>query len=283
MRDKLFSRDEILRQEIDTLKRRLRAKLGGYVVAIREAVAGNLFYRGVHCDVLPLTISRISFPPSAMVTKLGRLNRVGTSMFYCTLGEPPVFYELRAKPGDRVALSEWELTEPLWMHSLGFHDDALRQIGTPIAGRRARMTNPIPNESRFNHALRRKLSLAMAAEVSETDLRYYKLTIAINELLFDSATSIPITGGGPRHDRAAGTVYPSLQMRGRADNVALLPEFVKSSLRIKSVKYVLVESVDEAQAQYSVRTLRNASTFDGDTIVWGEQLPDEDTRRHSVT
>ena len=30
-------------------------------------------------------------------------------MFYCTLGVPPVLYELRAKVGDRIAVSEWEL------------------------------------------------------------------------------------------------------------------------------------------------------------------------------
>ena len=166
-------------------------------------------------------------------------------MFYCTLGVPPVLYELRAKVGDRIAVSEWELKEPLWFHSLGYHDDALTRIGAPTIVHRPELMNPIPNESSFNHNLRRRFALAMAESVSEANEYRYKLTIAINELLFDRAEPLPILPGGPEYDRAAGTAYPSLQMRGRADNVALLPEFVESSLRIKSATYLEVVAVDE--------------------------------------
>ena len=49
-------------------------------------------------------------------------------MFYCTLGEPPVLYEMRAKRDDLIALSECELIEPLWVHNLGYHDDALDNL-----------------------------------------------------------------------------------------------------------------------------------------------------------
>jgi hypothetical protein len=47
MKHKFFFRDEIIRQDIDTLKRRLRANIGGYTVAIRDLPAGTLLYRGV--------------------------------------------------------------------------------------------------------------------------------------------------------------------------------------------------------------------------------------------
>ena len=39
-------------------------------------------------------------------------------MFYCCVGAFPVFFEIHAKEGDLVALSEWSFTEPLWMHNL---------------------------------------------------------------------------------------------------------------------------------------------------------------------
>ena len=121
--------------------------------------------------------------------------------------------------------------------------------------------------------------MAMAESVSEANEYRYKLTIAINELLFDRAEPLPILPGGPEYDRAAGTAYPSLQMRGRADNVALLPEFVESSLRIKSATYLEVVAVDEKLMIYEARTLRSATAFDGDTIIWNENHPDEGTHR----
>jgi hypothetical protein len=40
-------------------------------------------------------------------------------MFYSWFGSFPVLFEIGAKKGDFVALSEWAVTEPLWMHSLG--------------------------------------------------------------------------------------------------------------------------------------------------------------------
>lgn len=81
---KLFTRDELQRKDIDTLKRHLRWKLGGYGVAINSITTDNALFRGVKCDERPTTVSRISYPPPHCVTKNGRLNRVGTSVFYCS-------------------------------------------------------------------------------------------------------------------------------------------------------------------------------------------------------
>ena len=70
----------------------------------------------------------------------------------------------------------------------------------------------------------------------------------INELLFDKAELLPLRPGGPKSGRVAGTAYPALQMKGVADNVALWPDFVDSSLKITSVRYVLVERAEEGQS-----------------------------------
>ena len=42
--NKLFWRDQILRRDIDTLKRQLREKLGGYSVAINYPTRDNLLF-----------------------------------------------------------------------------------------------------------------------------------------------------------------------------------------------------------------------------------------------
>ncbi len=74
---KLFWRDQVRRRDIDTLKRQLRDKLGGYTVAIKFITTDNPLYRGVAWDERPKTIEQLSYPPAERIKKLGRLNRIG--------------------------------------------------------------------------------------------------------------------------------------------------------------------------------------------------------------
>jgi hypothetical protein len=141
MRIQLLTDDQIRKSDVDTLKRFVRYRLGGYAVAINDVPAGHPLFRGVHCPERPTTIDRISYPPPERVITCGRANRSGRPMFYCSVGAPAVFYELRAKAGDRIALSAWELVEPLWMHHLGYHEDALQRMGVREIGLRHRLTN----------------------------------------------------------------------------------------------------------------------------------------------
>jgi hypothetical protein len=226
---KLVSDSQIRDKDIDTLKRFIRYKLGGYRVAINEIPAGHQFFRGVLCEDRPSTIDRISYPPVERVTRLGRVNRPGTPMFYCSVAAAPVFYELRAKKGDLVALSRWEVVEPLWMHHLGYHQDALRRMGVADLTMRSRLTNPIPNETKENARLRRQLSLAFTEDIPDGKEYRYKQSIAINELLFDGASPLPAPPDGPQSRRVASTAYPAMQMKGAADNAAIWPEFVDTS------------------------------------------------------
>lgn len=280
---KLLTDSQIRDRDLDTLKRFIRYKIGGYVVAINNVPAGHPLYRGVRCPERPCTIERISYPPVDRVTTFGRVNRPGNPMFYCSVAAPSVFYELRAKRDDLIALSAWELIEPLWMHHLGYHQDALRRMGVQDVTLRRRLTHPIPNEPKENAKLRRQLSLAFTEDVPLGAEHRYKQSIAINELLFDGASSLPIYPHGPQSDRAAGTVYPAMQMKGAADNLAIWPSFVDSSLRLKSIRYVRIKVADEAKLSYTLLTLAISHEFHGNEIVWEDGLPAESARRSHIT
>lgn len=204
-------------------------------------------------------------------------------MFYCCLGAFPVFLELHAKQGDLIALSEWVSSESLWMHHLGYHTDALTFMGAPIPPARHPLVHPIPYETPHNNQLRRRMSLAFTKEVPDDAKYRYKESIAINELLFDRAEPIPYQGvGAPTSDRAAGTVYPTVQMRGLADNVAIWPEFVDRYLKPVSVRYVRVEAAHEERMAYRFLTIGCASGFQDRSIMWKNELPPEDERITSV-
>lgn len=276
----MFSGEQLKKTDIETLKRWVRNRLGGYQVMIADIKTNNLLFRGVPWPERPTKVSQLSYPPPEK-TPLGRANRPGQPMFYCSVAPTAPFPELRAKPGELIALSEWKIKEGLWMHNLGYHQVALQKLGTRNLTVRQRLSFPIAGETKQNAKMRADLSLAFTKDVCEGQEYYYKLSVVINELLYEKAGPIPKFPGGPKADCAAATVYPSMQLRGDADNVVIWPEFVDSSLEIKSVRYILVEATDQTKPWYTMRTVAYADTFSGGDIIWrDEPLPERKNRTH---
>jgi hypothetical protein len=119
--------------------------------------------------------------------------------------QPAVRFELRAK-GDLIALSEWEVTEPLWVHNLGYHSQTLRRIGAQeqfISARR-KLTHSMPNETRENERPRRKLSEAFAKDVRDGEEYRYKQSIAIIESMSEEVElNFPNEDSGiPKHKKS---------------------------------------------------------------------------------
>lgn len=280
----MFSDEQLRRKDIDTLRRWLLRKLGGYRIAVKDMPAGQRLYRGVRCPGPPDKISRISYPPAA-IASIQRLNRPGQPKFYCSAGGPPVFYELHAQKGDLIGFSEWETTEPLWVHNLGFHPRALMRIGAQSAtiDMRHPVTHAISDETKENERLHYNISKNFTADVPKGKEYRYKATIAINESLSDVVYMGRNFPGAPTRPKIAGTVYPAIKMHGDADNAALLPEFVDSSLRLRSIRYVKVEQADEATSFYELLTLGISTNFCGDTIKWSVALGREEDRRSIIT
>jgi hypothetical protein len=71
-------------------------------------------------------------------------------------------------------------------------------------------------------------------------------------------------------------------MRGDADNVVFLTEFVDSGLRITEVFYLKVGEADEPRSAYTWLTVAHANKFDGDNIQWDDVLPNEQSRRSRI-
>jgi hypothetical protein len=282
----MFTESQLRKYDIDTLKWWLRFRLRGYVVAVKHITANTLVYLGVSCPVRPDTISRISYPPANRVTALQRLNREKQPRFYCGAAAQAVFFELHAKQGDLIALSEWEVTEPLWVHNLGYHPHALRRIGAQEQhiSMRHELTHSIPNETRENEKLRRKVSETFTKDVRDGEEHRYKQSIAIIESMSEEVQlDFPDDDEElPKHKKIAGTVYPAMRLHGDADNLVLLPEFVDSSLRIRAVRYVRVEAAGEAMSSYTLLTIGFATMFSGDTIQWRAEIGTEDVRRSHI-
>jgi hypothetical protein len=278
-----FTFKQLQTMSVEALKAYLRRRIGGYTVAIKDMRTNKLF-RGVVCEERPISVDRISYPPPNLVRKPGRANREHTSMFYCCVGAFPIFFEIQVKQGDLVALSEWDVTEPLWMHNLGYHPEALDRLGAPVPPQRLPLIDPIPNETNHNRKLRKRMSLAFTADVPDGEEYRYNETIAINELLFDRASPLPVRGrDGPQSRRVAGTAYPTVKLRGLADNVAIWPDCVDRYLKIGSVRFLRVETADQQKLTYSFLTVGYSETFFDKRIIWQDDLGPEASRRTHVT
>lgn len=279
----LFSESQLRRLTVEALKNRLRTELGGMERAVKYITAGNIIYRGVPWDRRPDLIEQLSYPPLDKVTKLGRLNRPGQSVFYGSCAGPGVFYELKAREGCLIAFSEWEVMRPLWMHNLGYHSDALERLGATPNGARLPLTEPIASETRRNNRLRKKVALAFTADAPPGFEYRYKQSVALTEFWCGHQQQLPISPGGPQTEEVAGVIYPSLQMKGDADNIMLWPKFVHSSLALRQVQHVMVEKADYSRLAFSFLSLALAHEFVGGmSIKWRDDLPPEDARRCSI-
>jgi hypothetical protein len=128
------------------------------------------------------------------------------------------------------------------------------------------------------------MSTAFTREVIEGDEYRYSETIAISELLFDGASRIPTSGSNaPRRDRTVGVVYPSIQTRALADNIAILPEFADSSLQLRRMRYIRIEAADHKALSYTFRSLAVSSNLCGSRIVWLEETTREAERLRRVS
>jgi hypothetical protein len=276
----LFSERQLQRLTIEAMKNQLRAKLGGLVRAVKHITPGTLLYRGVFWDRRPELISQISYPPPEKVSNIGRLNRPGQSVFYASCAPPAVFYELKAREGSLIAFSEWEVTKHLWMHNLGYHADAFTRLGALPNPARVTLTEPIPNETPHNNRLRRKVAIAFTQDAPPGFEYRYKQSVALAEFWFAHHQPLPTYPDGPETGQVAGVVYPSLQMRGDVDNVALWPDFVHSSTALRQVQYVLIEKANYSSLAFTFLTLALSGGFtDGTSINWRDDLPSEEARR----
>src|SRR5579862_2118000 len=103
----LLTDKQIRGHDIDTLQRFVRYRVGGYRVAIKNVAIGYHVFRGVRWAARPDHVAQLSYCPPDTAPQ-GRANRKGEALFYACPAAAVVFYELRPKKGDLIALSEWE-------------------------------------------------------------------------------------------------------------------------------------------------------------------------------
>ncbi len=224
---------------------------------------GSSIFRGRKLDERPERLGDVGHPPPE-VTPQGRANRPGSPVFYGTSTREPIYFELGVGVGDRLAIVHHKTTGDLLVNRIGY---------TTATFNRLQSKREIPDYGNLDLAAYTQRDALVDDFLSEVfcekhhcdeDWRY-NLSVAVAEKMMPDVEQSP--DRDPRIACIQGLVYPTVPMWGNADNLALKPSFVETSLTSIYAEYVEVTEVHDVSI--GINGLDEARSFEADgTINW---------------
>lgn len=187
---------------------------------------GTTLYRGTNHHVsIPSRIEEIWYPPADRLPRFGRANRPGSPMFYCCSDPNGAFREIGTRLGQYAVLATWAAVERMVLHDVGYSAEVLERAGTnrSLPERHAAFSKALSSDARD---VRDFLALAF----TDPTPNHYRVTAAIAEMFLAC-------------DGIAGLMYPAVEKNANVDNLALLPQFVRSGLKLTEASAVYIDDV----------------------------------------
>lgn len=227
---------------IESIKKLVRegADVDAFLAKLHELVAaapmsmasthlpGVELYRATkHHRVVPQFIHELWHPP-VDIASLGRANRSGVPMFYCSSDPNCAFQEIGVEVGQLVVHAQWVTLTPMLLHDIGYSQQVLTRAGS---GRelpeihRAFYDGKLDDKGRM---IRDFLALAF----TEATAVYYPLTAAVAEFHLQA-------------DELSGLLYPAVSKATNVDNLALRPNFVRNNLTLRTAQLVEIDEIGE--------------------------------------
>jgi hypothetical protein len=253
--------DNLKELGVDEIRELIRPLMKGVTVKAPIIPAGTFLYRArkLNSSFIKdqnILISDLSYPTADKAT-LGRLNRDGQSVFYCSSSKETIFFELpNLSEGHEIILSFWQTSKPMIVNNIGYTEFIFTQLGAKrvapswsvkkIDEARQEITfneNSIPAETRNiilshdeNRVLRELMSKEFMRDVSDSERHRYKITTALAELHLGEIKN--------HAQQFAGIIYPSVKMSANGDNFALTPNFVDQHIKFKKATHIKITKRD---------------------------------------
>ena len=119
-------RADLSRVTIDELKVILAPAIDGRVVNAPILTAGTPVYRARIVD-RPTHVRDLSYPP-APPARLGRANREGAPVLYCSAAREGALFEVAPTLGETVVVVKWTTTESMVVHPVGYSQNVFNQL-----------------------------------------------------------------------------------------------------------------------------------------------------------
>jgi len=213
--------------------------------------------RGRICEK-PTHISGIIYPAPEHVKYYGRVNDIGQSMFYGSVGKVAPFYELGAKVGDKFIMGVWNNLSEIVLIHIGFTSETAKKLKS------SRELHSIYNFAKdtgdddLNTLVYNYLSQIFTLKVDDCDNHLYKISVTISNILTQA-------------DETSGIMYPSIAFSGNTDNIVLKPDFVDKNLELFSVEYIRIIEINGQEYLYETLDTATSIKSDGE-IDWTGRL-----------
>jgi RES domain-containing protein len=208
----------------------------------------TLYRRTNHHISVPTRIEELWYPPADRIRGFGRANSPGVSIFYCCSAPTGAFKELRIEIGQYAVLSEWTNIQKMILHEIGYSDKVLRRAGATrsLQRRHAKFARSLTPDVR---RIRDFLELSF----TEPTAKHYRITAAIAQMFLAA-------------DDIAGIMYPAVAKNADVDNLALLPEFVHSGLKLTNAQVLEVDTI--TRGDFLGNVIARLQSAENGTLVW---------------
>jgi hypothetical protein len=221
-------RADLSKASIDDLKRILAPAIEGRLVTVPVLNAGTPLYRA-RVTGKPTHIKDVSYPPASL-TRLGRANREGAPVLYCSAAREGALFEVRPRVGETVVVAKWTTTAPMVVHQVGYSTNAINQLNSSRTPESWAVFSEEPGGAA--HAEITDFLATAFVRVIERDesAEFYKLSAAIAEMLF-------------AQDMFHGLLYPTIALAANSDNLAVKPSFADQHLAFVDAEFFQINKV----------------------------------------
>lgn len=240
---------------ISEIEELLKPLFSGYKLQAPAYDPGIYLYRArIFNKNKPSSLSELSYPPQQYVKEYGRANDINESMFYGSITKNIPLFEIGASIDDKLGISMWKTTAPLWLNHVGFTDEVFSLLGS-ISNRTKvyQFISATKNFSDLNKFIYNYLAAAFSKIIPQHHNYRYKLSIAITKKLLM---------GNAFH----GVLYPSIAMKGNSDNIVIKPSFVDDFMQFVAVEYVKV--IDDRSGSFEFDVLDTATEIVDGKLMW---------------
>lgn len=249
-----------LRRNIDLIFR-------DYVITGRFIPIGNgRYHRSILYSEKPLCLNELKYPPAEKAS-LSRANMAGKPVFYCSGDPRSTVFEMKIKVGDTFVLSKWTCKREIPVLPMGYTSECFVKLKSnrdcplviPYDQRHSLESRPL------NMAITDFLNTKFTDPISHENNKEYLLTAMIAEYFL-----LKYNSGD------CGIAYPTIAMRGNADNFVFPPEVMDKSFNFYTGTWYKVDEVDCNALQFKVSKLAIAKSLNKeDRLIW-ENIPHDE-------
>lgn len=263
---------QILRSEcpdfITNFYKEIFSKHGHEFISL--TLSSEKLYRIVDAEeTIQSQIKQISYPTNPI---LGRCNKAGKPVFYCSECRITPFYEKKdLKIGKTYIIGEWQVRKPIFVIALG-SNESFKTLGS---ARSLDFHIKRSKHSTFHEKTNRKIFEFLCKIFTHFTQEFYVQSAGISDFLMTHPNQFVGEKVKKKFQdtyHLNGIQYPAIRVKGNIDNFALPKCFIDNQ-GLQLIRCELVRILDIKDGAIKLETINYAVEFPNDQIIWKNDVP----------